>query len=149
MYPRAWSAETPKRQAGPGSGTPQKVWWLLEGSVAPFPTHSNCSKAQRWEASTGEEGRVVLKRQEEKQAFSQSVFAWVLSGLVVSEVRCKSQPSSETFSQVPAPSNRTFCSDVIVLYLLSSMVATNYMWLLSMWNVTTAIERLNFTFQLV
>lgn len=120
-----------------------------ESSVALFPTHSNCPEARRWEASTGEERRVGLKRwRREAGLIPKHVclgFVWA-SGVWS---KMESQPSSETLSQVPAPSNRTFCSDVIVLCLLSSRVATNHMWLLDTWSVTSATEQLDFILQLI
>ena len=61
-------AHVPDQQGPQISGWPwirnstEGVMTSSEPSVALFPTHSNCPEAQRWEASTGEEGRVGLKR---------------------------------------------------------------------------------------
>lgn len=144
--PSVWSTKVPDSGWHWVSNFAEDVKISSEFSGALFPNHSNCPKAQRWEASTREERRAGLKRWGweacliiPKGACSVLCLAWW----------CLKEDSvssfSETFGQVPPGDKRTFSSDGYVLYPWSNMVATTRCgcWAFEVWLVQLRNRLLN------
>lgn len=117
--------------AGSWSETLQKVWRFLLSPLLLYFTTLQIVLRPRDDRrlEPRRKGELVSKDEEEKLALSQSMFVlgYVWARAVWSKI--ESHPSSEPVSQVPAVSNRTFHSDGNVLYLLSSMVAINQLYM--------------------